>query len=315
MEPIKEKKEVEKISKKMAFRNKIIEFWKDDKYMRLFLKVCVLIILFSLLYYFTVSGLYPNPKTVSEFGDMFGGLSALFSGLSFAGVIIAILMQMQELKLTRDEMKLTRYEVAESAKAQKGSEEALSQQLKQMEAINTFQMVHNYRETIDQTNDIDKMRIANDILDLLTEDLFNDEKFDGAVRPFIIATQIIPSLDFNLITLNLSNTGGSCLLIIEPKDQESENCLLRGRFKLRGNTQTWSSVTTHINLPYNGSISFYFDNINFESKILHYKLIQIGRFVKKKWVRDMFIEIDNEGAKVNFSDQTIINDSDPLLNK
>jgi len=38
------------------------------------------------------------------FGDMFGAVNALFSGWAFAGVIVAILMQMEELKLQRQEL-------------------------------------------------------------------------------------------------------------------------------------------------------------------------------------------------------------------
>lgn len=39
------------------------------------------------------------------FGDKFGAVNALFSGLAFAGVIITILLQREELKATRDAVK------------------------------------------------------------------------------------------------------------------------------------------------------------------------------------------------------------------
>ncbi len=38
------------------------------------------------------------------FGDSFGGLNALFAGLAFAGVIVALFMQRKELKLQREEL-------------------------------------------------------------------------------------------------------------------------------------------------------------------------------------------------------------------
>jgi hypothetical protein len=44
------------------------------------------------------------------FGDMFGSINALFSGLAFAGIIITIILQSQELKEQRRELKLTRRE-------------------------------------------------------------------------------------------------------------------------------------------------------------------------------------------------------------
>lgn len=47
---------------------------------------------------------------VGKFGDMFGAVNALFSGLAFIGIIITILMQSQELELQRQELKGTRQE-------------------------------------------------------------------------------------------------------------------------------------------------------------------------------------------------------------
>ena len=68
------------------------------------------------------------------FGDMFGAVNTLFSGLAFAGVIYAILLQRQELRLQREELELTRNELAKSAEAQQSSSEALRQQLDLMQA-------------------------------------------------------------------------------------------------------------------------------------------------------------------------------------
>ncbi|WP_343334184.1 putative phage abortive infection protein [Draconibacterium aestuarii] len=44
------------------------------------------------------------------FGDMFGVVNSLFSGLAFAGIIITIFLQSRELKLQRDELAETREE-------------------------------------------------------------------------------------------------------------------------------------------------------------------------------------------------------------
>ncbi len=46
-----------------------------------------------------------------QFGDMFGAVNALFSGLAFAGLIITLFLQKNELSLQRDELKLTREEM------------------------------------------------------------------------------------------------------------------------------------------------------------------------------------------------------------
>ena len=52
-----------------------------------------------------------NIDKVGVFGDSFGVLTALFSGLAFAGKIITILLQRQELALQREELRLTREEL------------------------------------------------------------------------------------------------------------------------------------------------------------------------------------------------------------
>lgn len=51
------------------------------------------------------------PDNAGEFGDMFGVINALFSGLAFAGIIVAILMQRSELIMQRKELESTRAEL------------------------------------------------------------------------------------------------------------------------------------------------------------------------------------------------------------
>lgn len=52
------------------------------------------------------------------FGDMFGAINTLFSGLAFAGVVYAIFLQSNELELQREELHLTRTEIRKSADSQ-----------------------------------------------------------------------------------------------------------------------------------------------------------------------------------------------------
>lgn len=49
-----------------------------------------------------------NVDKAGVFGDSFGVLTALFSGLAFAGIVFTILLQREELALQRKELKLTR---------------------------------------------------------------------------------------------------------------------------------------------------------------------------------------------------------------
>lgn len=60
------------------------------------------VIIAWLLNLFILIGLDKNDR--GTFGDMFGGVNALFSGLAFAGLIYAILLQHAELKATREEL-------------------------------------------------------------------------------------------------------------------------------------------------------------------------------------------------------------------
>ena len=53
-----------------------------------------------------------------QFGDLFGAVTALFTGLAFAGVIYTIILQREELRLQRQELSLTRAELERSADAQ-----------------------------------------------------------------------------------------------------------------------------------------------------------------------------------------------------
>lgn len=64
------------------------------------------------------------------FGDMFGAVNTLFSGLAFAGVIYAIFLQSEELALQRNELKLTRDELAKASVAQSEQAQALLESAK-----------------------------------------------------------------------------------------------------------------------------------------------------------------------------------------
>lgn len=86
--------------------------------------VIILQVVSGYLIYQNVEG-WPERGT---FGDMFGAVNTLFSGLAFAGIIYAIFLQHKELSLQRRELELTREELKRSAEAQEKSERALSDQ-------------------------------------------------------------------------------------------------------------------------------------------------------------------------------------------
>lgn len=84
--------------------------------------VTAIIVLWGSSWYFIPKWYDAQSLEAGTFGDMFGAVNALFSGLAFAGLIYTITVQRQELALQREaiemqteELKLQRIETARSA--------------------------------------------------------------------------------------------------------------------------------------------------------------------------------------------------------
>lgn len=71
-----------------------------------FLVAVLLVIVIWIGTYWAVPCLAENfsGAKAGQFGDMFGVVAALFSGLAFAGIVVTLLMQNQELRLQRRDM-------------------------------------------------------------------------------------------------------------------------------------------------------------------------------------------------------------------
>lgn len=80
-------------------------------------------------------------KDLGQIGDSFGLLNALFSGLAFAGVIYAIFLQHEELRLQRQELAETRKVLKRSAEAQEKSEAALNRQITEMDRASRINLM------------------------------------------------------------------------------------------------------------------------------------------------------------------------------
>ncbi len=80
-----------------------------------------------------------------QFGDMFGAVNALFSGLAFAGLIITLILQRRELELQRQELALTRKEMED----QTTEFEKQNETLKIQRFENTFfNMLSQFQEVV-----------------------------------------------------------------------------------------------------------------------------------------------------------------------
>lgn len=89
--------------------------------------------------------LYGMPDR-GTFGDMFGAVNSLFSGLAFAAIIYTVALQRDELSLQRKELELTRGEL----QGQKKALEAQSEQMRLQSFEGTFfQMLKLHNDLLD----------------------------------------------------------------------------------------------------------------------------------------------------------------------
>lgn len=81
------------------------------RYGLLFLGLVVGILVVVAVYTYIWQCFFVLPTEAGPAGDMFGGLTALFTGLAFAGLIVTMIMQHDELRLQREELSATRQEM------------------------------------------------------------------------------------------------------------------------------------------------------------------------------------------------------------
>jgi hypothetical protein len=105
----------------------------------------------------------PESTARGTFGDMFGAINALFSGWAFLGVVIAIILQRQELEMQRQEIRESRIAQQASANAQHQSLE-IATFLAEIESLNhlisgcsrRIQRVRNF-SNLDEHNEHDRL--------------------------------------------------------------------------------------------------------------------------------------------------------------
>ena len=103
-------------------------------------------------------GLIGDWETRAQAGDTFGGITSLFSGLAFAGLIVTLWMQRHELRLQRLELAETRAELA----SQRGVMERQAHHFERQALETTFfQRLQHFETIIDgidrQYRDYDSM--------------------------------------------------------------------------------------------------------------------------------------------------------------
>lgn len=112
-------------------KNKVETVPKKSNLWKLYVFIFAVMVLWWLsMFYIDFRFLDSTEKGL--FGDSFGAVNSLFSGLAFAGIIYTILLQRKELEYQRQELIETKIVLKESASAQDKSQKALTKQIENM---------------------------------------------------------------------------------------------------------------------------------------------------------------------------------------
>lgn len=134
------------IKKQIQENSKLEDSSIELKIYKLYILLGAVIILWGISLWIVIKT-FANWADRGTFGDSFGAVNSLFSGLAFAGIIYTILLQRKELSLQRQELIETRKELKRSAGAQERSETALKRQadnLKVTAKLNALNTMVNY---------------------------------------------------------------------------------------------------------------------------------------------------------------------------
>ena len=116
----------------------------------------------------------PGENTRGTFGDQFGAVNALFSGLAFAGLIYTIILQHRDLEIQRHDLKLQREEIAlnrREMEEQTAEFEKQNETLKIQRFENTFfNMLSQFQEVVNSLSV--KAKVKREIVDLDGREIF-----------------------------------------------------------------------------------------------------------------------------------------------
>jgi hypothetical protein len=86
---------------------------------------------------FAISFLHPAMQERGQFGDIYGSVNALFSGLAFAGLFYTINLQIKQLRLQQAELKIQRKELRMQREEMAASRGELRMQVEMQRALIT----------------------------------------------------------------------------------------------------------------------------------------------------------------------------------
>ena len=127
---------------------------------RVFWIAIIVVVVICAAYIFFMFRLFPSDyEKRGQFGDMFGFIGALFSGLAFAGLIVTMLQQREDLQNQKDEIKLQRQDLEAQTEALKLQKEEIAQTNKELEL--------QRKEMVEQNKTIILQRFENTFFNML----------------------------------------------------------------------------------------------------------------------------------------------------
>jgi hypothetical protein len=124
---------------------------EQDNHFRNFILIAIIIVIVSIAFPFVINHFFCDWSASGTFGDTFGALNAMFSGIALAGLIITILIQRKELENQRNELALQRTEMQETRKEfliNRITDIIYSQLERYEKALDQFTITHEGKEYI-----------------------------------------------------------------------------------------------------------------------------------------------------------------------
>jgi DNA-binding transcriptional regulator of glucitol operon len=152
----------------------------------------VVLVLWGGWWYLSAYWYGSDMATRGQFGDLFGGVNALFTGLAFVALIYTLYLQRKDLEMQREDLAVSRDELRNSVDAQRGQVEQL-ERASSLSAIST--LIASYGRKLDNIaeDDVrlnlelrqkreslktskDTLETMNDSLRPLTDELYRRRK-------------------------------------------------------------------------------------------------------------------------------------------
>ena len=160
--------------------------FKDEtgrlKTKKIFIVSASIVVLVCILYFVVLYCFFPvGMEKRGQLGDMFGFIGALFSGLAFAGLIVTMLQQREDLQNQKDEIQLQRKDLEAQTAALQLQKEEIAQTNKELKEQNKTIMLQRFENTFFNMLDM-QQKILNELRYLQTGDFAQEHVGRKAIK-------------------------------------------------------------------------------------------------------------------------------------